>query len=95
MLHEAARREGHVSRRLFLAYGAALTSLPLLGRTSHASSRKVTFDSNPFTLGVASGDPDSTGFVLWTRLAPKPLESGGGMVPRPSMCRGRLPTTSP
>jgi alkaline phosphatase D len=23
---------------------------------------------NPFTLGVASGDPDSTGVVLWTRL---------------------------
>ncbi|MGH2641090.1 MAG: PhoD-like phosphatase N-terminal domain-containing protein, partial [Actinomycetota bacterium] len=28
----------------------------------------------PFTLGVASGDPSADGFVLWTRLAPRPLE---------------------
>ncbi len=34
----------------------------------------------PFTLGVASGDPDATSVVLWTRLAPDPL-SGGGMPP--------------
>ena len=28
---------------------------------------------NPFTLGVASGEPLSDGVVLWTRLAPDPL----------------------
>ncbi|MFM1801225.1 MAG: Alkaline phosphatase, partial [Planctomycetota bacterium] len=33
----------------------------------------------PFALGVASGDPTSGGVVLWTRLAPKPLEPFGGM----------------
>lgn len=33
----------------------------------------------PFTLGVASGDPWPDGFVIWTRLAPKPLEPGSGM----------------
>ena len=33
---------------------------------------------DPFTLGVASGDPDSTSVVLWTRLAPEPY-TGGGM----------------
>lgn len=33
----------------------------------------------PFTLGVASGDPHADGFVLWTRLAPRPLEPGSGM----------------
>lgn len=32
-----------------------------------------------FALGVASGDPTPDGFVLWTRLAPSPLETGGGM----------------
>jgi alkaline phosphatase D len=32
----------------------------------------------PFTLGVASGDPDVTSVVLWTRLAPEPA-TGGGM----------------
>lgn len=38
------------------------------------------FDVNPFTLGVASGDPSPDGVVLWTRLAPRPIE-GGGMTP--------------
>jgi alkaline phosphatase D len=31
----------------------------------------------PFTLGVASGSPRETSVVLWTRLAPLPLEGGG------------------
>lgn len=35
----------------------------------------------PFTLGVASGDPTPDGVVLWTRLAPRPLEPGGGLSP--------------
>jgi alkaline phosphatase D len=34
---------------------------------------------DPFALGVASGDPTSTSVVLWTRLAPRPLEPEGGM----------------
>ncbi len=33
--------------------------------------------ADPFTLGVASGDPASDGFVIWTRLAPRPLASDG------------------
>jgi phosphodiesterase/alkaline phosphatase D-like protein len=32
---------------------------------------------NPFTLGVASGNPRDDSFVLWTRLAPDPLNGGG------------------
>jgi alkaline phosphatase D len=31
----------------------------------------------PFTLGVASGEPSSEGFVLWTRLAVDPLAPDG------------------
>lgn len=37
------------------------------------------FTQDPFSLGVASGDPWPDGFVLWTRLAPSPLEPQGGM----------------
>ncbi|HTE47112.1 MAG TPA: alkaline phosphatase D family protein [Gemmatimonadaceae bacterium] len=37
------------------------------------------FADDPFSLGVASGDPTPTGGVLWTRLAPRPLEPDGGM----------------
>ncbi|MEO8134745.1 MAG: alkaline phosphatase D family protein [Betaproteobacteria bacterium] len=40
------------------------------------------FASYPFGLGVASGCPRPDGFVLWTRLAPDPLQ-GGGMPPAP------------
>lgn len=35
------------------------------------------FNNYPFTLGVASGDPLSNSVVLWTRLAPDPLNGGG------------------
>jgi alkaline phosphatase D len=42
---------------------------------------------DPFTLGVASGDPEADGFVIWTRLAPEPLAPDplrpGGMAPVP------------
>ena len=42
------------------------------------------FNAYPITLGVASGDPSPDGVVLWTRLAPRPLEGGGmPMMPVP------------
>jgi alkaline phosphatase D len=46
-----------------------------------AVSRQVwanpVFKNYPFTMGVASGDPLPSGVVLWTRLAPEPLNGGG------------------
>jgi len=57
--------------------GAAAVAPPILTRRLVATPF---FDAYPFTLGVASGDPMPDGVVLWTRLAPKPLE-GGGMPP--------------
>lgn len=33
----------------------------------------------PFTLGVASGEPRDSSVVIWTRLAPQPLEPDGGL----------------
>src|SRR5262249_3282479 len=86
-LPQAIRHEGGVSRRLFLAYCSALAATPLLARVAEAAGPEVTrpsFGSAPFTLGLSSGDPDATGVVLWTRLAPKPLEPDGGM-PRASV----------
>jgi alkaline phosphatase D len=58
-------------------FGPALVSWrgPALQRTPR-------FSSSPFTLGVASGDPDPSSVVLWTRLAPDPL-NGGGMPDEP------------
>ncbi|TDI47925.1 MAG: hypothetical protein E2P02_02015 [Acidobacteria bacterium] len=51
-------------RRAFLkAVSAAIMSRPR-------------FRESPFTLGVASGEPTQTSIVLWTRLAPSPMEPG-------------------
>jgi len=69
-----------VSRRTFLG-GLALGSVaPTRLSGALASARDLRFQTSPFTLGVASGDPTSEGVVLWTRLAPDPLH-GGGMPP--------------
>ncbi|MCZ8195863.1 MAG: PhoD-like phosphatase N-terminal domain-containing protein, partial [Aquidulcibacter sp.] len=63
-------------RRLFLnawAMGAAAASISSPWRGS-AMAQTPKFISDPFTMGVASGDPTQDGFVLWTRLAPEPLD---------------------
>ena len=79
-LDQFARHEGGVSRRLFTSYLAALSSVPWIGlRAESKGNQAQKFASNPFTLGVASGDPDHEGMVLWTKLAPEPLELNGGM----------------
>ena len=45
--------------------------------TTTSTLPPVVLPGDPFTLGVASGDPDATSVVLWTRLAPDPLNGGG------------------
>jgi alkaline phosphatase D len=49
-------------------------------RPVSSAVRRPSFASDPFTLGVAAGDPTPDGIVLWTRLAPEPL-AGGGLTP--------------
>jgi alkaline phosphatase D len=62
-------------RRMMQAWalGAAASAMttPWKGRAFAQTPR---FSADPFTLGVASGDPNADGFVLWTRLAPSPLD---------------------
>jgi alkaline phosphatase D len=73
-----------LDRRKFLRLSAGvagaigLSQLP--GDLARAGWRT---EGDPFTLGIASGDPSPSGVVLWTRLAPAPLEVGGGMPPEP------------
>src|SRR5699024_6568761 len=72
-----ARRRA-LSRRTFIgaSLGAAGTAV-FAGRAAAATG-----DRDPFTLGVASGDPAADGVVLWTRLAVDPLaEDGRGGMP--------------
>ena len=64
------------------ALGASAVALPAEARRQSGVS--MFFNAYPFSLGVASGDPLPDGIVLWTRLAPQPLDGGGmPMVPVP------------
>jgi alkaline phosphatase D len=82
-----------VNRRRFLRNAVEVSASALAIQTLSSSGSPVlsaipgwvrndshTFLADPFSLGVASGDPQSDGVVLWTRLAPDPL-NGGGMSP--------------
>ncbi|MFH9569466.1 alkaline phosphatase D family protein [Streptomyces sp. NPDC017454] len=85
-----------LKRRGFLGIaGAAGAGAVLLGTgaapvagAAPAAPGKVPAD--PFQLGVASGDPLPDGVVLWTRLAPKPLDDDGGMPRRPVAVRWEI-----
>ncbi|MBO1514405.1 alkaline phosphatase [Metabacillus sp. BG109] len=58
-----------------LSLGLTIVNSMGLGESRVNAAPK--FQSYPFTLGVASGDPLSDSIVLWTRLAPDPLNGGG------------------
>ena len=67
-----------LSRRAFLAGTTSLAAAALWSSRAHgAMKRRLKLADHPFQLGVASGDPTAQGVVIWTRLAPKPLEGGG------------------
>ncbi|RLL66561.1 alkaline phosphatase D family protein [Streptomyces sp. Z26] len=82
--HELRAAARHLGRRRFLtASGAAAalafgTNLPDTARAAAPlDPKRITKD--PFTLGVASGDPLPDSVVLWTRLAPEPYEAASGL----------------
>ncbi|HET8691836.1 MAG TPA: alkaline phosphatase D family protein [Steroidobacteraceae bacterium] len=63
-----------VTRRDFVRFAGGAGALALLPLRRAAA--QVRFPNSPFQLGVASGDPSADGFVIWTRLAPEPLDTG-------------------
>jgi alkaline phosphatase D len=63
-----------ISRREFNHLAAAAGAVALVPFAG--AGAKVRFPNSPFQLGVASGDPAPDGFVIWTRLAPEPLDTG-------------------
>ncbi len=67
----------NLSRRIFILGGltTAGTAALQLGATAQPSAAATT--PLPFTLGVASGEPDDSSVVLWTRLAPTPTNADG------------------
>lgn len=71
-------------RRRFLAAGAAVLGAAAsaqLWLPTSARAAETPLPDGVFGLGIASGDPLPDGIVLWTRLAPDPL-NGGGMPDR-------------
>ncbi|MDQ0220431.1 alkaline phosphatase [Peribacillus cavernae] len=81
-LDEESLQQKAMGRRNFLQGAGKIAGLSLgltiaqsMGRYEVNAAPK--FSDYPFTLGVASGDPLSDGVVLWTRLAPDPLNGGG------------------
>lgn len=59
-----------------LRAGVAGSALAMIVDT-RATAATLPLPSDPFTLGVASGDPLPDGFVIWTRLALSPLAADG------------------
>ncbi|PXY20721.1 alkaline phosphatase D family protein [Prauserella muralis] len=76
-----------IGRRSFLGLaGVSAAALALgTGEATAAPRPGGRLPSDPFGLGIASGDPESHSIVLWTRLAPEPLaaDGHGGMPRRP------------
>jgi len=69
-----------LSRRQVIAAARTLALGAILAPVSAPIAQPRRFRDDPFTLGVASGEPASDGFVIWTRFAPDPL-NGGGLPP--------------
>ena len=71
------------TRRQVLRGGAVLASALALPGLIGCAAPGPRWSGDPFSLGIASGDPVPDGFVLWTRLAPEPLSpdpaTPGGM----------------
>ena len=70
---------GSIDRRKFIALSGMSAAALILsgGPLSERTVARPTFRDDPFSLGVASGDPLPHGVVIWTRLAPDPLAGDG------------------
>jgi alkaline phosphatase D len=71
-LPSSADIESLARRRCLVGLSAILATTVTAARAAEWKAQ-----DDPFTLGVASGDPSPDGFVIWTRLAPRPTEGGG------------------
>ncbi|MER6186451.1 alkaline phosphatase D family protein [Streptomyces sp. NPDC001652] len=75
----------HFGRRRFFTITAAAaalaftTNLPARGAAGSSELDAARIPSDPFTLGIASGDPLPHSVLLWTRLAPAPYQADGGL----------------
>jgi alkaline phosphatase D len=66
-----------IKRRHVLIGAGVMTGLVLASQWPRRVIAQPKFSAYPFSLGVASGEPLPDSVVLWTRLAPDPLNGGG------------------
>jgi alkaline phosphatase D len=69
-------------RRTFMVRTGGISLAAILGLSGTAGAMvddDGNFESDPYTLGVASGDPLPESVIIWTRLAPNPLTADGAM----------------
>lgn len=64
---DGARSESRLTRRDFMAVAAAAGAALAWAGKSQAAARTATERRDLFAEGVASGDPDATSVLLWTR----------------------------
>lgn len=76
---EPVSRMGEIDHRTFVKLSGASAAALVFGAGpfTERAMAQARFPDYPFKLGVASGDPFPDGVVLWTRLAPDPLNGGG------------------
>ena len=66
-----------IRRRQVLIGAGGLTGLAIATQLPTRAIAQAKFSDYPFKLGVASGEPLPNSVILWTRLAPDPLNGGG------------------
>jgi alkaline phosphatase D len=70
--------QSRIKRRNLILGAGAFTGLAIASQFPHQRAIATgRFSDYPFKLGVASGEPYDTSVVIWTRLAPEPLNGGG------------------
>jgi len=69
-----------LTRRDFVRIGSAAAGIVALGGLPGCIGRSIRFSRDPFTLGVASGDPSPDGVVLWGRLDADAVRNAGAML---------------
>ena len=62
-------------RRTVVGGLAALSAATALGLADTSTAHAASVRTDPFALGVASGDPLPDGLLLWTRLVKDPLDA--------------------
>ena len=76
-LHFKRLLSTQLGRRSFLKSAGGLAGIALVSQWFRPAVAQPKFSAYPFSLGVASGEPLPDSVVLWTRLAPDPLNGGG------------------